>query len=150
MKKEEREKYTKETTKIIMESKDIRSEILVIHLALEQLINKALKKVFKNSEILLNKSFSTKIDILYALGFEEILIQDIRTVNKIRNIFAHELFSQKKIPKEIETKISNHVNDIINRNITDESRRKKLIDSTLQVKLSGACQAVIIKLIASI
>lgn len=150
MNKKEKGKFTKETIKLLFEAKNIRSEILILHLSLEQLMNRVIIQTFKKPDKLLNKSFSSKLDVLYSLGIDEVLIEDIRGINKIRNIFAHELFSSKKIPKHIENKIRNHVRDIVERNVDDKGRRTKLLNSEISIMLSGVGQSIIIKLLASI
>lgn len=150
MEKREKEKFRKETITFLLEVKDIRSQVLILHLALEQLMNEVIKESFNKPDILLNKSFSHKIDILFSLGVNEVLMEDIRSINKIRNIFAHELFSSKKFPKIIENKIRNNIRDIVERNVDDEGRRNKLLNAEKQVMLSGVGQSIIIKLLASI
>ena len=150
MEKKEKDKFRKETITLLLETREIRSQVLILHLALEQLMNKVIKESFNKPDILFNKSFSHKIDILFSLGVNEVLIEDIRSINKIRNIFAHELFSSKKIPKYLENKIRNHVRDIVERNVDDKGRRNKLLNSEISIMLSGVEQSIIIKLLASI
>lgn len=149
MENKEKDKFRKETITLLSETREIRSQVLILHLALEQLMNKVIKESFNKPDILFNKSFSHKIDILFSLGVNEVLIDDIRSISKIRNVFAHELFSSKNIPKHVEHKIRNHVRDIVERNV-DDGRRNKLLNSEISIMLSGVGQSIIIKLLASI
>lgn len=79
--------------------KDTRGLILVLHLYVEWWLNELIKKYFKNSDVILDenplnnlKSFYNKLMLLNSIGIlEGDVFEDIKTVNRIRNIFAHNL-----------------------------------------------------------
>ena len=93
------EEIFKHMIRDLKEIKDIRGLVLVLHLYIEWWLNLLIKKYFKNHDIILDdnllndlKSFSNKVRILNAVGvLDENIFEDIKTVNKIRNIFAHNL-----------------------------------------------------------
>ncbi|GAI07008.1 unnamed protein product [marine sediment metagenome] len=47
---DDKEKFMKDTIKLILETDNLRAEILIIHLAIEQIINKIIEKNFTKPE----------------------------------------------------------------------------------------------------
>jgi len=73
--------------------------ILKSHLYIENLIDEILSCALPNPKKILNYKFSSKVDLLEALGVfpSALAIEKIREINRIRNVFSHKL--NKKLSK---------------------------------------------------
>lgn len=71
--------------------KDPTILILKSHLYIENILDQILKEVLPNPKKLLDKKFSEKIDIFEALNISPNITEKLRTLNKIRNKFSHNL-----------------------------------------------------------
>jgi hypothetical protein len=102
--------------KDISNIKDRRSLVLTVHLFVEYWLNWMIRKHFKNHEEILEddsrnelKSFSNKAKMLHGLGvLEGDVYKDVRTINRIRNIFAHRIdLDNPEVQKEFEKEVNN-------------------------------------------
>jgi hypothetical protein len=82
---------------------DYRSKVLVSHMWIELLLECIIIKKFKNHEDLIDFDFSKKQKILFGLGIiNEEMNHEFKILNKIRNVFAHEIDPiRDKIPNLI-------------------------------------------------
>jgi hypothetical protein len=137
----ELKEFEKEIFKMIHEAQGLRSKVLIMHIIIEILMNKIIEKKFKNPTAIfenydLKYSFSNKADLLSAVGVNKVIVEDVKTVNKIRNIFAHELFLENDIPKDIEKQVRDNVMNIIKRHkesFTDDTDKMGTIELIYRV-----------------
>lgn len=70
------------------------TSVLKHHLIIENIIDEILRTIIKNPKDILKLRSNNKIDLVHALNIqfgESIIIEQLRTVQKLRNHFAHKL-----------------------------------------------------------
>lgn len=99
-----------EEMELIVNLKENRLLVLILHLHTEYWLNELIIKVFPNSNIILDKgpfkSFSVKLKLLKSLGVisDSSVLNNIETLNRIRNLYTHTL-DYKSVEKKAEDEI---------------------------------------------
>ena len=106
-----REKKTIDTfiKKHLFNSRDPLTLILKVHLYIEICLDQIITSVLPKPNKIIRKRFADKVDFFEALGLppdDGILIEKIRTINNMRNAFAHNL-NKKLNLKDIQPLLKN-------------------------------------------